>query len=139
MTREEWRPVIGYETDYLVSNDGRVVSLKFGKKRLLRPGNANGYRMVRLCVSGTISNKAVHRLVAEAFLPNPQDHPIVNHRNGVRTDNRVENLEWISASQNSAHAARVLGKTRPKGSGVTAHYIEIPDDQQSLFNSKEAS
>ena len=95
----EWRPVSGYEGEYAISADGRVWS--FRRKIVLRPEEVyNGYLRVTLCVNKEIKHFRVHRLVADAFIPNPDNKPQVNHINGNRKDNRVENLEWATAVEN---------------------------------------
>jgi hypothetical protein len=67
----------------------------------------NGY--ARLTLTPGRINKSIHRLVAEAFIPNPENKPYVNHINGDKTDNRVENLEWCTPSENMQHARKILG------------------------------
>ena len=105
--KEEWRDIKGYEGIYQVSNLGRVKSLErivntcnayktLYEKQLKIYVSKNGY----LHVSLQRKNKLVHRLVAEAFIPNPENKPQVNHKNEVKQDNRVENLEWVSAREN---------------------------------------
>ena len=91
----------GYE-GYQVSNYGRVKNSKTGK--ILKPYLTRGYLRVSLYNESGRRCKLVHRLVAEAFLPNPQHKPAVNHINGCKTDSNVSNLEWVSASENMAHA-----------------------------------
>ncbi len=95
----EWEQIDGFE-DYWVSNTGLVVSKKWGKTRILKQGlNTKGYPSVKLnCI------KTVHRLVATAFIPNPGDLPQVNHGDGVKTNNRVSNLEWSTNRDNCIHA-----------------------------------
>ena len=90
---EEWRPIIDYP-EYEVSNGGEV---RRGGRVLKPTPNSRGYSMVRL---GRNNNKYVHRLVASAFIPNPDNKPQVDHINRIRTDNRVENLRWATVSEN---------------------------------------
>lgn len=102
---EIWMHVVGYEL-YMVSSFGRVCSIKQKGVKLLY-GNASiektsGYRKVNLCSKYKKDKSiAVHRLVAQAFIPNPNGYEIVHHKNGIRDDNRVENLEWCTTEYNS--------------------------------------
>ncbi len=87
---------------YQVSNHGRVKNNKTGK--ILKPYLTRGYLRVSLYNESGRKCKLVHRLVAEAFLPNLHCKPAVNHINGCKTDSNVSNLEWVSASENMSHA-----------------------------------
>jgi hypothetical protein len=96
---------------YWIYPDGRVWS---GPKKTKRKGTflkthkcTNGYRFITLYVSGVSQMKLIHRLVAEAFILNPLSKPHVNHINGIKHDNRVENLEWVTLSENMQHAAKL--------------------------------
>lgn len=105
MDKEWWKMVPGYEGLYEVSNWGRVKGLKYG--RILKPcKDQDGYLSVQLCKEGKIKRLRVHRLVAMAFIPNPDNLPCVNHINEIKTDNRVENLEWVTNKENSNHGTR---------------------------------
>lgn len=112
---EVWKDILGYEGHYQVSNKGRVKSLKLGKERILKPRrDVGGYLQVYLCKNGDKKWCLVHRLVAQAFIPNSNNLPQINHKNEDKTDNIVENLEWCSAKYNNnygTHIQRIAEKT----------------------------
>ena len=115
---EVWRDIpIPQGKDYKVSADGRIVSYKSGVPKLLKPIiKSKGYLTV-VMYNGTSSKiYFVHVLVALAFIPNPENKPFVNHKNGIKTDNRVENLEWVTQSENILHAFRTGLKKQARGS-----------------------
>jgi len=107
---EYWKPVEGYEGLYEVSNEGRVRSLNYnktGETKILRPLMiGGGYLQVQLWKDGKVKMLLVHRLVAITFIPNPDNLPQVNHKNEDKTDNRVVNLEWTTAIENSNYGTR---------------------------------
>lgn len=101
---ENWLPVVGHENLYEVSDQGRVRRRARPDRMLVGGWKGTGYRAVTLCDHGNCQTRTVHRLVAEAFLgPCPVGY-LVNHRNGIRGDNRTANLEWVSSSANRHHA-----------------------------------
>ena len=124
MTEEIWKPVVGFEQSYEVSNTGKVRTTKrvvvyepsaraSGHTRVvpsieLRLGrDKDGYCTAMLCTKeAKRKNAKVHRLVAQAFLQNPDNLPQVNHKNGVKTDNSTGNLEWCTNEENRKHAVR---------------------------------
>lgn len=93
------------ETDYSVSDDGKV--RKDTTDYILSQSSQQDYRFVTLLINGSQKRMRVHRLVAETYIENPENKPYVNHINGKRDDNRVENLEWVTASENTQHAVRI--------------------------------
>ena len=105
---EEWRDVIGYEGLYQVSNYGRVKSFHNNGVRTLNPSFADypGYYVVNLTKNGKQQTQYVHILVAQAFIPNPENKSYVNHIDGDKLNNCLENLEWTTPTENSRHAWR---------------------------------
>lgn len=104
---EQWRPIAGYEGLYEISSLGRVKSLKFDKEKILKPRNDSyGYLQVDICRNGKVKTFKVHKLVAEAFIPNPMELPEVNHRDEVKTNNCVGNLEFCDCKYNSNYGTR---------------------------------
>lgn len=124
---EEWRDIKGYEGYYQVSNMGRVKSLERKIKRS-RCGDAtikskilklwdtkDYYPYAHLCVCNKRKLIKIHRVIAETFIPNPENKPCINHINGKKNDNRVENLEWCTYSENNFHAFRMGLNNNAKG------------------------
>lgn len=122
---EEWRDVVGYEGFYKVSSYGRVLSLhkksKISKREMsiLTPKlTREGYYHVTLYGNGTRRNKTVHRLVAMAFLPNPNNYEYVNHKDECKTNNCVDNLEWCTMTYNNSYGTARLRSSLSKGKPV---------------------
>ena len=92
------KDIKGYEGIYAITEDGQVWSYK--RQIFLKPYGQNGYLLVTLFKDGNSKNYRIHRLVAGAYLPNPNNYPEVHHINPIRTDNRIENLAWVSKEDN---------------------------------------
>ena len=108
---EVWKDINGYETIYMVSNHGRVKTLGHNnnkyhlkKEKIRIPSARNGYLGVILCKEGITKMFSSHRLVAEYFIPNPNNLPFVNHKDGNKLNNHYTNLEWCTCSENMKHA-----------------------------------
>lgn len=131
---ENWRWVEGFEGLYMVSNMGRVM----GVPRRTYPGhvlsqrtNKHGYKVVCLCKNNAKRYLSVHRIVAQAFVPNSDGKPEVNHINGSKVDNRASNLEWATRSDNELHSHRVLGKpTHSPWKGKPRKFARLFTDDQ---------
>lgn len=118
MKKEVWKKLKFVHKKYYVSNFGRVKNIKYyknGEPTIMKTILNNcGYEKVRFRIDGKNKEYSIHRLVAIAFIPNPENKPEVNHKNGVKTDNRVDNLEWNTRSENRLHCVDVLGKNKGK-------------------------
>lgn len=113
---ELWKEIEGFEGNYLVSNKGRIfrrartyinpqgVNCEVEAKELTPTKNGRGYLHVKIRYNGKRHTLLVHRLVASAFVPNPEDKPQVNHLDGDKTNNTVNNLIWVTARENIIHA-----------------------------------
>ena len=108
LKQEEWKPIPGYEGLYEVSNYGRVRSFKWSSNgKILSPGkDGSGYLFVTLCKDGKTKLRKMHRLVAEAFIPNPSNFPQVNHMDECKENNYFGNLEWCTHKYNLSYGTR---------------------------------
>ena len=114
-----WKDIEGYEGLYQISTHGQIKSLpkkhRYGSKseKILKEGKTKAqregktYPTVMLCKDGIVSEYKIHRLVAQTFIPNPEKKPTVNHKNGIKNDNRVDNLEWATQSEQNYHMWRI--------------------------------
>ena len=132
---ELWKDIKDYEGFYQVSNLGRVKSLSrsiydsrgymiYRKGKIKKPSfDKNGYPQIGLCKNGTVITRKIHRLVAEAFIPNPENKPEINHKDEDKLNNCVDNLEWVTEKENvnygygakrRAESNRLLAKQQAK-------------------------
>lgn len=150
--QEEWRDIKGYEGWYQVSNFGRIKRLKkthysFGMKHLIdreyilkTTKDQKGYMRVVLRKDGScLKRYGVHRIVAETFIPNPENKPQVDHINRVRDDNRVENLRWATACENSRNTCNncyftINGETKVMADWCKKHGINKETVKSRLEN-----
>lgn len=129
---EVWKNIAGYEGLYMVSNLGRVKSLEFrngacvkSRERIMTPtDNGNGYKIVGLRRGNHKANHYVHRLVAEAFIPNPKAMNVVNHIDFDKGNNKADNLEWCSQTDNVMHSlVHMVGIRKPRRTNTGENYI----------------
>jgi hypothetical protein len=135
LENEVWKDVPGYENLYQASTMGRLKSVpdqsgkysfRLGNVLKRRIGKA-GYPYYTVFNSGNSKTVKEHRMVAIAFIPNPENKPCVNHINGIKHDNRVENLEWVTYSENSLHAN--LNKLRVNAKGANSKKAALNEKQ----------
>ena len=129
---EIWRDIKGYEGKYMVSNLGRAKSLNYnntGKEGIMKPqDNGDGYLFVQLCKDGKVKNCRINRLVAMAFLPNPNNLPEVNHKDENTKNNRVDNLEWCTRQYNVDYS---LSKAVIGIDKVSGLILEFPSTREA--------
>lgn len=128
---EVWKDVAGYEGLYKVSNKGNVFSVERknlrGRKiggQTLKQRYSRGYPQVGLYKNGKMQNKLIHRLVIEAFIPNTENHPEINHRDEVKTNNDLSNLEWCDKSYNASYGTRIERIRQKQSKKVKAVNVE---------------
>ena len=103
--RRQWRRIEGYEGVYNISSDGMVMSHAKKYPKPLKPTiTLHGYLTVTLYINGNNKIYKIHRLVAQAFIPNPNNKPQINHIDGLKNNNHYKNLEWATSSENLKHA-----------------------------------
>lgn len=99
----ETKDIAGYEGLYTIDTEGRIYSIRSKKYLSLKPDSIFGYVHVGLCKNGKTKQCNVHRLVAQAFIPNPNNLQVVHHKDDNKSNNRVENLEWCTQKENVHH------------------------------------
>lgn len=120
-SHEIWKDIPDYEGIYQISSIGRIKSLprfipcrkgeRLTKEKILKPYiGKSGYYRIGLHKNNSFKLVLVHRVYCQLFLPNPENKSCINHKNGVKHDNRIENLEWCTISENTKHAFEVLGR-----------------------------
>lgn len=130
MADERWRWITGYEGLYMVNTTGDVLAAPHGNKDglpLKKQETRNGYLIVSLYKDGSYKKSLVHRLVAKAFIPNPAQKDQVNHKDGNKKNNTVENLEWVTCQENIRHKFDVLHADT--GAGRPSKLRRFSDDQ----------
>ena len=144
LSNEEWRPIKGYEGMYEVSNLGRIKGLPRKvnnhtgyiqlKERFLRGHTTTkGYIQLQLSSRPNRVLKLIHVIVAEAFIPNPNNFPQVNHLNGIKHDNRVCNLEWCNNSMNQLHAYKTGLNWHSENAGRPKRPITLVDKMENII------
>lgn len=123
---ENWKNVKGYEGLYKISDGGNVFSLR--SNRNLKPQvNTTGYLQLPLCVNGEKKLVCIHRLIAEHFIPNPDNKPQVNHIDGNKKNNQLDNLEWVTAHENMVHS-HALGLNKSLKKGINHHKNKLTEN-----------
>jgi hypothetical protein len=132
MSIEQWKDIKGYEGFYQVSNLGNVKNIKRNTIRKLKEDNS-GYLHCLLSANAVRKTFLVHRLVAAAFIDNPENKPFINHINANRSDNCVENLEWCTQKENINHSRKMGNQFHSTLKGEKHHNTQISDERVTLM------
>lgn len=139
--QEKWLPVSisGFEETYMISNFGRVIR-KFKNNEKFLPGNPNkdGYLTIMLCNKNNKNCQYIHRMVAINFLPNTENKRTVNHIDGNKQNNHIDNLEWATHSENHIHAFRKLNR-KPNTGSINGCYSKLSNEQVKLIINSDLS
>ena len=124
---EIWKPIIGYENHYEISSIGRVRNVQ--RNKLVKSYvSKKGYRRVQIAIDTIKKNYFVHRLVADAFIPNPEGKNVVNHKDFDRSNNSVDNLEWVTSQENAHYSMDHIVEARLKSTmSSTKHHNIYPN------------
>ena len=150
--QNEWKPVVGFEKLYQVNENGEIKSMdriitdcngrtRMWHGRIMKPRfDKDGYKTIQLCQGGKITQKKVHRIVAEAFIPNPNNYPVVNHKDENKENNEVSNLEWCTVKYNTLYndgvMRRAIKRRKPilvvSEKGEIFHFNSIKEAEEKL-------
>lgn len=128
---------IGEFRDFLISSNGKCFSLK--TKKMLKPQKyPNGYLFYAFKINGKQYTRLIHRLIAKAFIPNPQNKPQIDHINTIKTDNRIENLRWVNQSENNLNSiTRAKRLQTLKNSDKIKHNLRKATEAAAIKNKKQ--
>lgn len=122
--------LLPFDKKYAISNKGNIINVKSGK-RLNTRINAHGYKEIQLSTNGKRKNYRIHRLVAQLFILNTEKKPYINHKDGNKLNNTVDNLEWCTAKENDFHARHNNLKNQNK----PIRAINLEDNSEIVFES----
>jgi len=147
--QEIWKPIKNYEEYYEISNHGNVRRIKYDNKGNLKqyplPNyiknkiDKDGYKRYTLSLKSKNKEFSSHRLVAQAFIPNPNNYPVVNHKDGDKNNNNIDNLEWCSIQHNNIHALENKLRVMPMGNDLKTSKSVLKFDKDGNFIEKYES
>lgn len=130
---EIYKDIKGFENIYQISNKGNVKSLRFNKERILRTQiDKQGYQYINLNDCGKTIKIKIHRLVANAFIPNPDNLPIINHKDENKCNNCVENLEWCTYQYNNTYNDRAKKSGKKIGKTLSKPVLQFTKDGEFI-------
>jgi hypothetical protein len=113
LSNEIWNPILGYENLYEISNFGNINGLKFKTRKKIASLDKDGYKVITLWKNNKTTYYRVHRLVAQAFIPNPNNYFHINHKDEIKSNNNIDNLEWCTVKYNNVYGNRLYKIKKP--------------------------